>query len=83
MGRNQPALARIQSAGTDGPRPSDLDLNQVYRDFVDFVSRTLMCHGVPLPNLDDAVQDVFLVVHHRKASFDRAAAQLRVQQLAR
>lgn len=42
----------------------------VFRDEHDFVWRTLRHYGVPDPALDDATQDVFVVVHRRLPDFD-------------
>ncbi len=42
----------------------------VYEDHFDFVWRCLRRMGVPEPGVDDAVQDVFVVVHRRLAAFD-------------
>jgi RNA polymerase sigma-70 factor (ECF subfamily) len=49
---------------------ASLDFAAVYHDHFDFVWRTLRRYGVPVASLDDAVQDVFLVVHTRLASFE-------------
>jgi len=42
-----------------------------YREHFAFVWRTLRRFGIPPQNLDDAVQDVFLVVQRRLIDFDR------------
>lgn len=39
----------------------------IYEQFYDGVRRTLVCLGVPAAAVDDAVQEVFLVVHRRVA----------------
>jgi RNA polymerase sigma-70 factor (ECF subfamily) len=44
--------------------------SQVYDEFFDFVWRSLRRLGVPPPMLDDAVQEVFLVVHRRLPEFE-------------
>jgi RNA polymerase sigma-70 factor (ECF subfamily) len=46
------------------------DFATAYHDHFDLVWRTLRRYGVPAASLDDAVQDVFLVVHTRLASFE-------------
>src|SRR5262245_51296526 len=52
------------------PPPGDpLDFDAVYREHFAFVWRTLRRFGVEPPSLDDAVQDVFLVVHRRLRDF--------------
>jgi RNA polymerase sigma-70 factor (ECF subfamily) len=48
----------------------------VYQVHFSFVWRTLRALGVPHGQLDDAVQDVFLVVHRRLSEFE-GRAQLR------
>jgi RNA polymerase sigma-70 factor (ECF subfamily) len=50
--------------------PATPDFNAVYRDHFDLVWRTLRRYGVLEASLDDAVQDVFLVVYTRLASFE-------------
>jgi len=55
-------------------RPPTLD--SVYREHFQAVWRLLRRLGVPVPALDDAAQDVFLVVHRKLADFD-APARLR------
>ncbi len=41
----------------------------VYNDYFDFVWRSLRRLGVPEANVDDALQDVFVVVHRRLGEF--------------
>ncbi|MBV1859320.1 MAG: sigma-70 family RNA polymerase sigma factor [Nannocystaceae bacterium] len=50
-----------------------LSFDAVFRDEHDFVWRTLRHYGVPEAGLDDATQDVFVVVHRRIADFDGRA----------
>ncbi len=50
-----------------------LSFDAVFRDEHDFVWRTLRHYGVPDAGLDDATQDVFVVVHRRLADFDGRA----------
>jgi RNA polymerase sigma-70 factor (ECF subfamily) len=52
-----------------GPGLDVAELSEIYRRHADFVWRNLRRMGVPLTSLDDAVQDVFLVVHRRRADF--------------
>jgi RNA polymerase sigma-70 factor (ECF subfamily) len=47
-----------------------LDVTAVYREHGDFVWRTLQRMGVPAADLDDVLQEVFVVVHRRLASYD-------------
>lgn len=48
----------------DGPMPHG-PFGVIYERYYDGVRRTLGCLGVPAAALDDAVQEVFLVVHRR------------------
>ena len=50
--------------------PQPLDLGSVYRAHHDFIWRTLGMLGVASEGLDDATQDVFIVVHRRIADYD-------------
>jgi RNA polymerase sigma-70 factor (ECF subfamily) len=50
-----------------------LDVRQLHDEYADFVWRNLQRLGVPGANLEDALQDVFLVVHRRLDSFDHTA----------
>jgi RNA polymerase sigma-70 factor, ECF subfamily len=54
--------------------PEPLDFTAVYDDNAAFVWRCLHLFGVPRENLDDAVQDVFLVVHRRLGEFEGRAS---------
>ncbi len=47
-----------------------MDLAEVYRRHFKFVWRCLKRLGVADEQIDDAVQEVFLVVHHKLADFD-------------
>src|SRR5882672_886762 len=42
----------------------------LYEEHFDFVWRSLRRLGIPAPSIDDAVQDVFLVVHRRLGEFE-------------
>jgi RNA polymerase sigma-70 factor, ECF subfamily len=53
------------------PVPS---FEEVYAEHFDFVFRTMRRMGVPLALVDDAVQEVFLVVHRRLGEFEGRAA---------
>jgi RNA polymerase sigma-70 factor (ECF subfamily) len=48
---------------------AELDFVEVYEQHVRFVWRTLRRLGVPQEDCDDAVQDVFLIVHRKLAEF--------------
>lgn len=56
-------------APVDAAQP--LELGAIYDEFFDFVWRSLRRLGVPAGQLDDALQDVFLVVHRRLADFEQ------------
>lgn len=57
---------------------------RVYRGQFDFVLRTLRALGVPESGLDDAVQDVFIVVHRRLPEFEgRASIKTWAYEIAR
>ncbi len=47
-----------------------LDFDTVYEQHFPFVWRNVRRLGVPCESVDDAVQDVFLVVHRRLAEFE-------------
>lgn len=55
---------------TVSPMPEGLDLALVYRDCHDSVWRTLDALGVERALVDDATQDVFMVVHRRLGDYD-------------
>ena len=48
--------------------------DEVYSEHVGFVWRTLRSFGVREPQLEDAVQDVFVVVHRRLSEWEGRAA---------
>jgi len=52
--------------GVTGPTP---ELGELYEQEFDFVWRNLRRLGVPAPHIEDACQDVFLVVHRRLGDF--------------
>jgi len=61
------AAAPDPAAGAD---TAPLDVATIYDQHVDFVWRSLRRLGVPDRLVDDAVQDVFIVVHRRLAEFE-------------
>lgn len=79
-----PAISRNASLLVERPPDSGgapgvvaegrLDFDALYDDHVDFIWRSLKCLGVPDQNVDDAVQDVFMVVHRRLPSFEARSA---------
>jgi len=80
------AVARDGSAGVATPTlamsraahafeaPVPLAFDDVYAAHVHFVWRIARAFGVPEAGLEDAVQDVFVVVHRRLAEFEGRAA---------
>lgn len=51
-----------------------LSLEGVYAEHAPFVWRTVRRLGVPASSVEDAVQDVFVVVHRRLAEFERRSS---------
>jgi RNA polymerase sigma-70 factor, ECF subfamily len=47
-----------------------LDASQVFRDYAPFVLRSVRRLGVGAADVEDAAQEVFLVVHRKLATFD-------------
>lgn len=62
--------ARLERSQAPSPAPMPLDLAAVYEQHADFVWRALRLLGVAPDALDDAVQEVFLVVHRRLDEFE-------------
>lgn len=55
---------------TAAARPSEYRFEDVYDQHFDLVWRSLRRLGVPASGVDDAAQDVFVVVHRRLAEFE-------------
>jgi RNA polymerase sigma-70 factor (ECF subfamily) len=51
--------------------PQELSLEAIHERHVDFVWSSLQRLGVPRADLEDALQEVFMVVHAKLATFDR------------
>jgi len=62
------------AAPLDVPRAEALVFDDVYEQHVAFVWRVLRSLGVPPAQLEDAAQDVFVVVHRRLPEFEGRAA---------
>ena len=58
---------------TEGEASPLLSVAEVHALHADFVWRSLQRLGVPLPDLEDALQEVFIVIHRRLGSFDRSS----------
>jgi RNA polymerase sigma-70 factor (ECF subfamily) len=69
-GRAQAGAAQGELASA----PAQLGVAEVYDAHGDYVWRCLRSLGVAPSQLDDAVQDVFVVVHQKLADFDGACA---------
>jgi RNA polymerase sigma-70 factor (ECF subfamily) len=67
-----PSLARAAPA-TVGALSRPVTLDTAYREHFKAVWRVLRRLGVPTAQLDDAAQDVFLVVHRKLDAFDARA----------
>lgn len=61
-----------QARAPTNPRES---FDDVYRRQLGFVWRMLRYHGVAADAIEDAVQDVFMVVHRRWADWDRGSSE--------
>ncbi len=68
------AAAPCRAVSGDSVTALTLDFDQIYRDHFAFVWRTLRRLGVRPAGLDDAAQEVFLVVHRRLEDFDGRVA---------
>jgi len=60
----------LQNAATPRVRSVAMDFTSVYDEHFAFVWRSMRRLGVPDRALDDAAQDVFIVVHRRLAEFE-------------
>ena len=67
------AVAAAPESGVD-VAPTPMTFDQVYTAHVAFVWRVLRGLGVVAEQLEDAAQDVFVIVHRRLASFEHRAA---------
>ncbi|HEY8147183.1 MAG TPA: RNA polymerase sigma factor [Kofleriaceae bacterium] len=62
-------IARVETSSALPGEPMPLDLAAMYEEHAVFVWRSLRLLGVAPDSLDDAVQEVFLVVHRRLGEF--------------
>jgi RNA polymerase sigma-70 factor, ECF subfamily len=67
---------RSEAAPLERTEAPSRDFDAMYAEFLPFVWRCLRALGVPRASLDDAAQDVFLVVHRRLGEF-RGSSSLR------
>jgi len=63
-------VASVFSVGRAAEGDGALSLDRVHEDHADFVFRSLQRLGVRDGDLEDALQDVFVVVHKRLHTFD-------------
>ncbi|MBA3461871.1 MAG: RNA polymerase sigma factor [Deltaproteobacteria bacterium] len=67
-------MAHALETPTDAPSGIHLSFDAVYAEHVAFVWRVLRTFGVTEAQIEDAVQDVFVVVHRRLPEFEGRAA---------
>lgn len=61
----------VTTTGADSAAtPQQLSLEAIHESHVDFVWCSLQRLGVPKPDLEDALQEVFIVVHAKLSTFD-------------
>jgi RNA polymerase sigma-70 factor, ECF subfamily len=73
MELSQPSIALDpgpDGRASPGPAGDICDFTSLYEEFFEFVWRSVRRLGVPERALDDAVQDVFIVVHRRLDEFE-------------
>src|SRR5690242_6095179 len=71
-----PAMAEVVARCPAEPAPSlevegQLPFEDLYRDNFGFVWRNARRLGVPESQVDDAVQEVFIVLHRRRAELEQ------------
>jgi RNA polymerase sigma-70 factor (ECF subfamily) len=69
-----PALTHVTAAPARALAMSQLDFDEIYAAHVTFVWRVARTLGVADAHIEDAVQDVFVVVHRRLREFEGRAA---------
>ncbi len=76
MTARAPTISRSTGLSEDvvaAPPTVRLDFQTVYRSHFDYVWRTLRAFGIEEAQIEDAVQDVFVVVHRRLREFEGRA----------
>jgi len=63
-------LVAEDSQVSTGPAEAAPSFDELYGNYFDFVWRTVRRFGVPPAQLEDAVQDVFVVVHRRLPDYE-------------
>ncbi len=65
---------RLLSSAPPPAPPSPPEFRALFEQQVDFVWRVLRRYGVPERDLEDACQEVFLIVHRKLPEFERRSA---------
>ena len=68
--RIQRFVASVFSARRAAANPSELTVERIHDEHADFVWRSLQRLGVREPDLEDALQEAFIVVHRKLGTFD-------------
>jgi RNA polymerase sigma-70 factor (ECF subfamily) len=63
-------MLQVEAAPSPSVPALEASYEELYREHFDFVWRNVRRLGVPEASADDAVQDVFVVVHRRLAEFE-------------
>jgi len=68
--------SRLARAGGEGAEPAGMSTSfeEIYAGHFDFVWRSLRRLGVPVAEVNDATQEVFIVVHRRLQDFEARSA---------
>jgi len=69
-GTEVPYVEPPQASRTGESAPSIPSFDQIYDEHLAFVWRSMQRLGVRAPELDDAIQEVFLVIHRRLPTFE-------------
>lgn len=69
-GAERRSPSRAEAPGDGPPDAEDRRFEVIYEQHFDFVWRSLRRLGVPEASVDDAAQDVFVVVYRRLADFE-------------
>jgi RNA polymerase sigma-70 factor (ECF subfamily) len=70
-------LPRLSTSDADATaHPSKFNAGALYETYFGFVWRNLLRLGVPDESLEDAAQEVFLIVHRRGGSYDEQRSQV-------
>lgn len=60
-----------------GSEPEPLDVEQVYREYVGYVFRSIQRFGVGPDEVEDATQEVFITVFRRLSDFDPSRGSMK------